>query len=127
MDHARQQTLVAALLESTSTRVRATPLTHIAHCMDMSPRMLEEYLAGARHEAAPSPAPFTAWLQRAESLADPHARTFLGFVVGGLANLPEPTRMAAAVAFLRELSAQYVAATGEAPEWVEQLLALVPE
>ena len=87
--------------------------------------MLEEYLAGARHKPA-SPS-FTAWVQQAESVTDPHASTVVGFLVGGLAALPDQERMAAAVAFLRELSAQYVAATGEAPAWVQQLLALCPE
>jgi hypothetical protein len=124
----RRQARVASLTEATRTVVRAATLPRIAHIMEMSPRMLEEYLAGARHEAAPpAAAPFTAWLQKAENLTDPHAKTLLGFVVGGLANLPEEKRMAAAAAILRELSAQYVAATGEAPEWVQQLLALCPE
>lgn len=77
--------------------------------------------------AAPPPLSWASWLKSAESLTDPHAATFVGFVVGGLAELPEQKRLVAAMALLRDLSAQYVAATGESPEWLQQLLAGVPE
>jgi hypothetical protein len=94
--------------------------------MEMSPTMLEEFLAGAREAAASPGDSYAAWLREAESVTDQHARTFIGFALGGFADLPEPKRMVAAEAFLQELAAQYESATGAVPEWVQRLVALLP-
>lgn len=128
MGEAYRQALIADLMESARAIVREAQLPHIARKLDMSPGMLQEYLAGAQEKVVPQNAvAFTDWLRRAKSLTDPDAKAFVGFIVGGLAYLPEQKRVPAVVAFLRELSVHYVAATGGAPEWVQQLLALCPE
>lgn len=126
MGQAQRATQIARLMETTREIINGTPLTHVAHVLESwSPRTLDEYLAGAHMK--PHTPSYKAWLQGAESLTDPHARTFVELVLGGLADLAEPKRFAAAVALLRELSAQHVSAAGESPEWLQQLLALASE
>lgn len=120
----RQQTL-ARLAESARTIVHEARLSHVARMMEMSPAMLEEYLAGAPGtQKHPVDGSLAAWVQKAERLTDPHAREWVRFILGSLADLPESQQMPAAADLLRILEAQYTLARGAAPEWVQQLLSL---
>lgn len=122
---ARRQQALARLAESARTIVRDTRLSHVARVMEMSPAMLEEYLAGAPGSRKhPVDGGLAAWVQRAERLTDPHARVWLRFILGSLAALPESQQMPAAADLLRVLAAQYTSAAGEVPGWVQQLLSL---
>lgn len=123
---ARQNQALARLAESARAIVRETRLSHVARLMEMSPAMLEEFLAGApgTQKHLEEDGGLAAWVQKAERLTDPHARVWVRFIMGSLAALPESQQMPAATDLLRVLEAQYKSARGEAPRWVQQLLSL---
>jgi hypothetical protein len=122
---ARRQQTLARVAESARAIVREARLSHVARMMEMSPAMLEEYLAGApgtlKH---PVDGGLAAWVQKAERLTDPHARAWVRFILGSLAALPESQQMPAAADLLRILESQYISAQGAAPSWVQQLLSV---
>jgi hypothetical protein len=117
---------LARIAAVAAARVGECTLSYIAFIMQMTPRMLDEYLAGGAPEPKGKPRSFLKWKERAELLTDPHTRTCIDFISAAVATLPEDRKLPAAMAFLRELEVQWTSAVGVAPAWLQQLLTLCP-